>query len=156
MINLFSSARIKLTVFYLIIVMAVSITFSGIIYRSVGLVFQHRLGLIETRMRRMHPRQEFSFIEDVQEAKNRVLITLIYINVGIFMFAAGGGYWLAGKTLRPIEQAMEDQKRFVADASHELRTPLTALKTSMEVGLRDKKLTTKKAKKNNFRQFRKC
>jgi two-component system, OmpR family, sensor histidine kinase CiaH len=147
MINLFSSARIKLTVFYLIIVMAVSITFSGIIYRSVGLVFQHRLGLIETRMRRMHPRQEFSFIEDVQEAKNRVLITLIYINVGIFMFAAGGGYWLAGKTLRPIEQAMEDQKRFVADASHELRTPLTALKTSMEVGLRDKKLTTKKAKK---------
>lgn len=33
---------------------------------------------------------------------------------------------------------MEEQKRFVSDASHELRTPLTALKTSIEVNMKDK------------------
>ena len=40
----------------------------------------------------------------------------------------------------PIQESLEKQKRFIADASHELRTPLTALKTSLEVSLLDKKL----------------
>jgi signal transduction histidine kinase len=40
---------------------------------------------------------------------------------------------------------MEEQKRFVADASHELKTPLTALHTSIEVALRDKKMTLEEA-----------
>jgi signal transduction histidine kinase len=70
----------------------------------------------------------------------------MYINFGIFVFATGGGYWLAGETLEPIEKAMEDQKRFIADASHELRTPLTALKTSMEVALRSNESSVKKAR----------
>jgi signal transduction histidine kinase len=39
------------------------------------------------------------------------------------------------------------QKRFTADASHELRTPLTAIKTEIEVGLRDEKLSLADAKK---------
>ncbi len=147
MSNLFTSARLKLTLFYLTIVMVVSIAFSGIIYQSVGYIFTHRLEMIQDRMRRMNPRQELSLIEDVRQAKSRVLATLIYINGGILVFAASGGYWLARQTLKPIKKAMEDQKRFVADASHELRTPLTVLRTSIEVGLRDKKLTSKNAKK---------
>ncbi len=146
MTNLFDSARIKLTTFYLVIVMVVSISFSGIVYRSVSYIFTHRLEMIQNRMRRLDPRQEMDFFEDVKQAKHRVLITLAYINGGILLLAAGGGYWLAGETLKPIERVMDDQKRFIADASHELRTPLTALKTSMEVALRNKNLTVKKAR----------
>ncbi len=35
---------------------------------------------------------------------------------------------------------MEKQKQFVSDASHELRTPLTAMRTEIEVTLREKKI----------------
>jgi signal transduction histidine kinase len=52
-----------------------------------------------------------------------------------------GSYYLARRTLEPLEKAHEQQKRFTADASHELRTPLAAMQTEIEVALRDKKLT---------------
>jgi signal transduction histidine kinase len=41
---------------------------------------------------------------------------------------------------------VDEQNQFIADASHELRTPLTALKSSLEVTLRDKNITLKDAK----------
>ncbi|MBI0378124.1 HAMP domain-containing histidine kinase [Streptomyces albiflaviniger] len=39
------------------------------------------------------------------------------------------------KTLDRLYTAVEQQKRFVADASHELRTPLAALRTELELAL---------------------
>src|SRR5206468_4437481 len=35
--------------------------------------------------------------------------------------------------LAALEDSLETQRRFVADASHELRTPLTSLQTNIEV-----------------------
>jgi len=49
--------------------------------------------------------------------------------------------------MQPIEQALEAQSQFTADASHELRTPLTAMKTEIEVAMRDKLLNISDAKK---------
>ena len=34
---------------------------------------------------------------------------------------------------RALEESLETQRRFVADASHELRTPLTSMQTNIEV-----------------------
>lgn len=71
---------------------------------------------------------------------------LVWLNVGVVL---GGGllsYYLARRTLRPIEAAMERQARFSADASHELRTPVTALRTRAEVALRNPSLTVAAAK----------
>lgn len=42
------------------------------------------------------------------------------------------GAWLAGKALKPIRDAFERQKRFIADASHELRTPITIIQAQAE------------------------
>jgi signal transduction histidine kinase len=42
-------------------------------------------------------------------------------------------YVMAGRTLKPIRENYENQKKFIADASHELRTPLTVVKTNLEV-----------------------
>ena len=40
---------------------------------------------------------------------------------------------LARWAIRPVEQAFEQQKQFVADASHELKTPLTVILTNAEM-----------------------
>lgn len=45
-------------------------------------------------------------------------------------------WWLAGRSLRPAQQAWEEQQSFVANASHELRAPLTLMRASAEVTLR--------------------
>jgi two-component system sensor histidine kinase MprB len=48
--------------------------------------------------------------------------------------------------LAALEEAIETQKRFVADASHELLTPVTSLQTNLEVLARAPKLPAKKRK----------
>ena len=82
----------------------------------------------------------------VPEARMRLTLTLILINAGIFVISGFAGYFLAGRTLRPIKEMVDDQNRFITDASHELRTPITSLKTSIEVNLRNKNITLSQAK----------
>lgn len=55
-------------------------------------------------------------------------------------------YYLARRTLEPIEEAMDAQTQFVSDASHELRTPhgATHIKRS---STSSKKLTLSDAKR---------
>ncbi len=152
--NLFRSARLKLTLWYLLIIMLISFFFSLIIYRGVSFELERRFSSVERGMHRQMMRfhfQEplvFPFLEEhLQAAKRRVLVILFYANGLILLLAGAAGYFLAGQTLEPIEKAMKEQERFVTDASHELRTPLTALKTTIEVALRDKKLNLKQARK---------
>jgi signal transduction histidine kinase len=82
----------------------------------------------------------------IQQSRARIILILLVVDGCILLLAGFAGYFLAGRTLAPIKQMMDDQNRFITDASHELRTPLTALKSSIEVTLRDKQLTTKVAK----------
>ncbi len=84
--------------------------------------------------------------EALQKSKNEYRLVLVVINLSILL---GGGflsYYLARRTLRPIEKAHEAQSRFTADASHELRTPITAMRVETELTLTEPKLTLKQAK----------
>lgn len=154
---MFRSARIKLTAWYLLIIMIISITFSLAIYR----VLAAELNRVERaqRLRIEHglpgglriiipPDQNDTFRRVfyldpniISETKERLRLVLILTNIGILAASAAAGYFLAGRTLRPISQMVDEQNRFITDASHELRTPLTSLKSEIEVNLRDKKLT---------------
>jgi signal transduction histidine kinase len=81
------------------------------------------------------------------EIREKLLFNLILINVIVLVASGTLGYYLAGKTLEPIEEMIIKQKRFISDAAHELKTPLTAIKTDIEVTLRDKKLTLEDSRK---------
>lgn len=52
--------------------------------------------------------------------------------IGVLLLIPISSY-LAGKSLKPVKDAFEMQKNFIADASHELRTPLTVIQTNVEV-----------------------
>jgi len=149
---MFRSARLKLTAWYLLIIMLICGFFSLLIYGAVTFELEARFQHMELRLHQrgmMIPPPGMArpplFEEDLQTAKRRVLFVLLNTNGVILILSGIAGYFLAGKTLRPIEEALEEQKRFVSDASHELRTPLTALKTTMEVALREKKITKEQA-----------
>ncbi len=153
---MFQKARIKLTAWYLLIIMLVSIVFSLVIYSGIN----RELGRFE-KMQELRLRREQELImpaplpnefhdantQAVAAARTRLTLTLILINIGIFGIAGFAGYFLAGRTLKPIKEMVDDQNRFITDASHELRTPITSLKTSIEVNLRNKNITLSQARK---------
>lgn len=85
-------------------------------------------------------------IDRMSEIDQSIKSYLFYLNLIILILAAFASYFLAKKTLQPIEEMAEIQSRFTGDASHELRTPLTAMETEIEVALRDKKMTLAEAK----------
>jgi signal transduction histidine kinase len=152
---MFHSARLKLTAWYLVIIMAISLTFSVVIYTGVTADLRRRFADIERCFRqdqcagRMSPNADMSLMDlrgNLRGAQARVLTILIFANGAILVLSAGAGWLLAGQTLHPIEESLEEQKRFTADASHELRTPLTSLKASIEVALRDQALSPDAAK----------
>ncbi len=161
---MFHSARIKLTVWYLIIIMAISFFFSTFIYFGATREFDRILRVEEFRT--THPNLGEKYIQRpvwdtdvlpplpnspdpalIQASRIRVIEGLAGINLIILALSALAGYFLAGRTLRPIKNMVDEQNRFITDASHELNTPLTSLKTSIEVNLRDKKLNLEKSKK---------
>ncbi len=153
---MFRSARIKLTSWYLLIIMVVSISFSMAMYRVLTseldrleqverVRIQHRLPELQLPVS-PGGRPVFLDADVLEETKYRVELILILINLIILGGSAYAGYILAGRTLNPIKDMVDEQNRFITDASHELRTPLTSLKSEIEVNLRDPELSLVQAK----------
>lgn len=144
----FSKSTHRLALSYLLVIMAMSLSFSAIIY-----------SISSSRLNRPLPppqnnslQQELS--EELQnrldrrdaETKTSLLASLALLNIMVAIGGAALSYYLARLTLRPIEAAMDVQTQFISDVSHELRTPLTVLQTSNEVALRKTKITDQKAR----------
>lgn len=160
---MFQKTRIRLAAWYLLIIMVISISFSVAIYRVLASELNRveRIQRLRTedrlpeRPRMILPNEiqdglQRTFLLDpdlIKETKNRLAIILVAINMVILGSSAAVGYFLAGRTLKPIKNMLDEQNRFITDASHELRTPLTSLKSEIEVNLRDKRLTITEAKK---------
>ena len=72
-------------------------------------------------------------LEEHQEQLRMLALVLIATGVGGLGLATAGGLFVAGRALRPVREAFQRQRSFVADASHELRTPLTLLRGNAEM-----------------------
>ncbi len=69
-------------------------------------------------------------------ALDQLLRILIVLN-GVFLFVIPAVSWyLAKRTLKPVQKVHERQRQFVSDASHELCTPLSIMSGEMEVILK--------------------
>jgi signal transduction histidine kinase len=71
-------------------------------------------------------------VEPEHEALSKLLAGLLIGGAGGVVLAAIGGWFMAGKSLRPVRTAFARQHAFVSDASHELRTPLTVIRANAE------------------------
>lgn len=145
----FDWACLKLTLFYCFVIMLLSVSFSVAFYRISASEIDRGLGRQGKILRELLEKNrlpeplailEQARLDQVEEANNRIVRNLIYYNLIILIIASVGSYFFAKKTLKPIKESVLAQNRFTADASHELRTPLTAMKTEIEVNLRDEKL----------------
>lgn len=150
--QMFQSATIHLTAWYLLFIMIISITFSVTIYRVALNELSTRFDDVQAQIENV-PRFNVpnGFVNQLrmhqsQEAQKGLKLGLYYLNLLIFVTGGLGSYFLARRTLRPIEDANESQSRFVGDASHELRTPLSVMKVELETALRDTKLTKEEMK----------
>lgn len=157
---MFKRARLTLTAWYLLILLVISAAFSSVIFFAAQreihrfsatqrVRFEEQLArgdrpiLLGQNARKVLEEHDSQLEAEVMQ---RVAAALILINGGILAGSAVLAYFLAGKTLQPIQSMVLRQQQFISDASHELRTPLTALRINLEIALRDKKLSVKSAK----------
>lgn len=74
----------------------------------------------------------FLNLEDYYDMAVDGMYFLFLLCVVCIMLAAGGGYYMAAKNIKPLEILFAREHEFAADASHELRTPLTVLSLGVE------------------------
>ena len=72
------------------------------------------------------------------------LLHSLSIGLTTLLIFFGFSLLLARWMVRPVSQAWEDQRRFVADASHELKTPLTVVLANTEMLLESNAVTEEK------------
>lgn len=156
---MFRSARLRLTAWYMLMIMWVSVVFSAVIYSMVSFQIEGMIRRQNERIIRMQNESDdrfgFRFVpntppfistDELENQKKQLLVSLILVNVGIAVLVGGASYILSGKTLKPIAQMVEEQNQFISDSSHELRTPIATMRAEMEQQLLEKHITDKAAR----------
>lgn len=149
-----SKPTVRLALTYLVIIMSVSLVYSIVMYRVTArqLVVQFHDANGGTH-KIVAPPEGTTLPSDMpriaaNSTKGREALkqNLIILNAGVVVLGTPFCYFLARRTLRPMEDAMENQARFSSDAAHELRTPVAALRARNEVALRNTRLSLSQAK----------
>ena len=73
-----------------------------------------------------------SLANEREAAAQELFRTLIVAGIVIEIAVAVVSYFLAEMAIRPVREAYEAQKVFIANASHEIKTPLAAIAANLE------------------------
>ena len=126
---LFRRARQRLTLLYVAMFAIVLICFSAAFFIGLALVLEPDFDV----------GPELTNDQAAQVAYRatveRIGVALVAADLLVIGVVAIAAWILAARTLRPIREAHERQRRFVADASHEMRSPLAAIRSTTENAL---------------------
>ena len=138
--HLFDSTTTRLTIWYMIILTALSLLFSVIVFSIATQELQRPFDRPHTANGIFYD-VEFERIRSDREDIARASLVKNLLAFNLIVITAGGvsSYLLARRTLQPVEDALEAQTRFNSDVSHELRTPLAVMQSEIEIALRNKK-----------------
>jgi len=140
--NLFQKARIKLTLWYLIITSILLFAASIAAITAEVRAFDRIEAAIADRTER--PRLSLLLETRLNQFERDFIRRLFLLDGFLIIVAAGGSYFLSGRTLAPISDMVKKQEDFAADVSHKLRTPLTTMNMEIEALKRtEKNLPTK-------------
>lgn len=125
--NVFTHARTQLTLVYLVLIAGILVFFSVLMLATVRGQLHEEYA--EHASEEAHEVFSEVFYEDFYEH-------LLIIDICIFITSGVLAYFLAGRTLRPIEEMLHRQEVFSGNVAHELRTPLSALYAATSAALR--------------------
>lgn len=134
----FLTARLKLTSFYSLTAIVILGGSSLVLYKT---LLSNLTDSINESV--VDPTVANAILDKTRDIlQNRFIL----VDSIIVFFVIIIGFLLTQKTLEPIKNNMQKQKRFIADASHELRTPIAIAISGIEVTLRNKNLNPTLAK----------
>lgn len=142
---MFRSATTKLTLWYLLLATCLSILFSAVVYHlsteELSEALNHQYNrFVSSGHDQITTPPPHSYI---QQHGQHLLGELVWLNIVVIAGSSVVGYFLARRTLKPIEYAHHAQTRFTSEAGHELRTPLAAMRADTEVTLMEEGLPAK-------------
>lgn len=75
----------------------------------------------------------FLDITSQQAFLTNLIYTFLVVALVMLIFIFFISSFFANRSIKPIKEAFDKQKQFIADASHELKTPLTVINTNVDV-----------------------
>jgi signal transduction histidine kinase len=72
---------------------------------------------------------------EIEDRYSALIVASVTAALFALVLVGIGGWFIAGKSIAPVDRAIEQMRRFMADAAHELRTPLSVVRSRAEVAL---------------------
>jgi len=90
-------------------------------------------GLVFARVVNGSKNISFLDITDSKKILTELLITFIFIGLGMTVVVFLVSLYFANKAIKPISETWDKQKQFITDASHELKTPIAIISANTDV-----------------------